>query len=331
MQKTTLALIALLAMGTASLAQEKTAPLKKTEKKEIVIEEKAKGKNEKTVIVIDNDKVTINGKPASEYKGKKHIIIDDDIIISGGNARMPLNRNVTVTTSGGNRAYLGVATEKSDKGARVTEVIEKSAAEKAGLKEGDIITNISGTAIKGSDDLSANIRKHKPEETIDITYLRDGKEKKVKALLGKTDEAMLYNFGETFGRDFERNFNFKMEPPVASTLPRYPRGFYFGDDNLFEYRIMDRPKFGMDVEDNPDGDGVKVSKIEIESNAAKAGLMKDDIITEVESNSIKNVDDLREELDESRDKSVLQMKVLRNGKTETLSVRVPKKIKTAEL
>lgn len=331
MQKTTLALIALMGFGIAPMAQQKTTAPKKTEKKEIVIEEKALGKNEKTVIIIDNDKVTINGKPASEYKGKKHIVIDDDIVINGNNVRVPGQRNVTVTTSGGSRAYLGVATEKNEKGAKVTEVIEKSAAEKAGLKEGDIITSISGTTIKGSDDLSATIRKHKPEETIDLTYLRDGKEKKIKALLGKTEDAMVYNFDETFGREFERNFKFKMEPPVAMVSPRYPKGYSFGEDNVFEYRIMDRPKFGMDVEDNPDGDGVKVSKIEAESNAAKAGLLKDDIITEVEGNNIKNVDDLREELDESRDKSALQMKVLRNGKAETLSVRVPKKIKTAEL
>lgn len=330
MQKTTLALIALLGFGTVSLAQEKATTPKKTEKKEIVIEEKANGKSEKTIIVIDNDKVTINGKPASEYNGKKHIIIDDDIVIDGNNVRVPGQRNVTVTTGGGSRAYLGVATEKNDKGAKVTEVMEKSAAEKAGLKEGDIITSVGGTTIKGSDDLMSTIRKHKPAETVDLTYLRDGKEKKVKALLGKTDDVMEYRFDEDFGRTFERNFNFNFEPPIAMASPRFPRGFTFRDSDMYMFRD-DRPKFGMDVEDNPDGDGVKVSKIEAETNAAKAGLLKDDIITEVEGNNIKNVDDLREELDESREKSTIQMKVLRNGKTETLSVRVPKKIKTAEL
>jgi len=331
MQKTTLALIALLGFGTAAMAQQKTTAPKKTEKKEIVIEEKSSGKNEKTVIIIDNDKVTINGKPASEYKGKKHIVIDDDIVINGNNVRVPAQRNVTVTTGGGSRAYLGVSTETTEKGARVTDVIEKTAAEKAGLKEGDIITSIGGTTIKGSDDLLATVRKHKPAETVDLTYLRDGKEKKVKALLGKTDDAMVYSFDENFSREFERNFNYNFKPPVVSVAPRYPKGYSYNGENHFYTFRDDRPKFGMDVEDNPDGDGVKVSKIEAESSAAKAGLLKDDIITEVEGNNIKNVDDLREELDESRDKSALQMKVLRNGKSETLSVRVPKKIKTAEL
>ncbi len=330
MKKSALAIMALIGFFTATLAQQKTTAPKKTEKKEIVIEEKSSGKNEKTVIVIDNDKVTINGKPASEYNGKKRIVIDDDIVINGSKVRTPGSRNVTVTAGGGNRAYLGVATEKNDKGAKVTEVMEKSAAEKAGLKEGDIITSINGTAIKGSEDLLTTVRKHKPEETIDLTFLRDGNEKKVKALLGKTNDAMTYTIDENFEREFERNFNFEMPPMAGRVAPGHPNGMSFGDNFNFVFR-EDRPKYGMDVEDNPDGDGVKVSKIEPESNAAKAGLLKDDIITDVEGKGIKNVDDLREGLDGSREKLLLQVKVLRNGKPETLSVRVPKKIKTAEL
>jgi Trypsin-like serine proteases, typically periplasmic, contain C-terminal PDZ domain len=63
----------------------------------------------------------------------------------------------------------------------------------------------------------------------------------------------------------------------------------------------------------------------------KAGLQKDDIITAVEEKTIKTVDDLREALAESREKSSISIKLQRNGKAETLTLKVPKKIKTAEL
>ena len=58
-----------------------TAPKeeKKLEKKEIIIEKKEGTKKEKMVIVIDGEKVTINGKPAEEFEGKGRIFIDDDI------------------------------------------------------------------------------------------------------------------------------------------------------------------------------------------------------------------------------------------------------------
>ncbi|HSC53977.1 MAG TPA: PDZ domain-containing protein [Phnomibacter sp.] len=328
MQKITLAFIALLGLGTTALAQQKTtntAP-KKEEKKEIIIEEKSNGTKEKTVIVIENDKVTINGKPASEYDGKKHIVIDDDIIINGKQVRVPSQRKtVTIAGTGVPRAYLGVATEKDAKGAKITEVMEKSAAEKAGLKSGDIITNISGTAITGSEDLLSTVKKHKPEETVDITYLREGKEKKVKALLGKTTDATAYNF------DGRYNYNYNFETPGVAIAPRVHGEFRSFNDGGMLWYSDDRPKFGMDVEDYADGDGVKVSKVEAETNAAKAGLQKDDIITGIEDKNVKNVDELRRALSESRDKSTLNLKVLRGGKPETLTLRVPKKIKTAEL
>jgi serine protease Do len=238
------------------------------------------------------------------------------------------------TTSGEPRALLGVATEKTDNGAKVTEVMENTAAAKAGLKVGDVITSVNGTPISNEQALMETIRKYKPEQSVDITYLRNGKEKKVKATLGKTEDSFSWNldedFARGFNRDFERNFRFDMEPPVAMT---FPRGQTFGPNQeyrLFNY-LQDRPKFGMGVTDNPDGDGVKVSNVEAESNAAKAGMLKDDIITELDGHNIKNVDDLQEELADARDKSTLAIKVLRNGKTESLTLRVPKKIKSAEL
>ncbi|HSR37711.1 MAG TPA: PDZ domain-containing protein, partial [Phnomibacter sp.] len=275
----------------------------------------------KMTIVIDDGNVTINGKPADQYKGDGRIIIDDDIVINGNMVRVPGARGGVTVRKAEPRAFLGVSTEKDEKGARVSEVIEESAAQKAGLQNNDIITSVNGVKVSDSESLLEAVRKCKPGQQVDVAFLRDGKEKKVKATLGKTDDAYAFTMPQDYMQGFDRNFNFRMvEPPM---MPGAPRGMWYWNE--------DRPKFGMGVEDNPDGDGVKVSNVEAESQAAKAGLQKDDIITEVEGKTIKNVDELREELAEGRDKPSLSVKVLRSGKAETLTLRVPKKIKTAEL
>jgi serine protease Do len=325
MKKAYLLLACLGVIATAAMAQQKTPQkttpdTKKQEKKEITIEEKSGKTNEKTVIVIEGNKVTINGKPADQYQGKKHIVIDDDVVINGNHVMVPhqggaYNYSMTAAKP---KAMLGVVTEQVDKGAKVTEVMDESAAEKAGLKEGDIITGVNETKITGTQSLQETIRKFKPQETVDVTYLREGKEKKVKATLGRSEEAFALSNGE----DFMKDFNIRIEPPMAFAAPYGLRGYAIRDD---------RPKFGMGVEDNPDGDGAKVSSIEPESQAAKAGLQKDDIITEVEGENIENIDELRRILAESHDKSSLALKVQRGGKTESLTLRVPKRIKTADL
>ncbi|MCU0394295.1 MAG: PDZ domain-containing protein [Chitinophagaceae bacterium] len=330
MKRIAFALLAMLVLGGSLLAQKApakpkapAAPTPPEGRKEIIIEKKEDGKNEKTIIIIDNGKVTINGKPAQDYKGEQRIIIDDDIVINGNVVRVPGARGGVTVRKAPSRAFLGVSSEADDKGARITEVVKESAAAKAGLQAGDIITGINGKKVSGSEGLLETVRQFKPEEQVDVTFLRDGKEKKVKATLGKTDDAMAWTMPEDFMQDFGRDFNFRMEPPMAFAMPR-GRGdvWMYGDS---------RPKYGMGVEDNPDGDGVKVSNVEPESSAAKAGLQKDDLIVEAEGKSIRTVDDLREELAKGREKSALTLKVQRGGSTQTLTLRVPKRIKSAEL
>ncbi|MEI2740513.1 MAG: PDZ domain-containing protein [Chitinophagaceae bacterium] len=61
-------------------------------------------------------------------------------------------------TEDANRAMLGVTTEKVDEGAESKLTVTKeSAAEKIGLKEGDIITKVDDKKIENPDDLSAAI------------------------------------------------------------------------------------------------------------------------------------------------------------------------------
>jgi serine protease Do len=68
-------------------------------------------------------------------------------------------------------------------GVYVAAVSENSAAAKAGLKEGDLITSVDGTQTDTSPTLQEIIARHRPGDAVTITYLRDGKENSVKAVL----------------------------------------------------------------------------------------------------------------------------------------------------
>lgn len=69
-------------------------------------------------------------------------------------------------------------------GAEITEITPGSGAEKAGLKEGDIITGLNGVPVAGGTELVANILNFQPGDTVEITLVRDGKRMNVEVLLG---------------------------------------------------------------------------------------------------------------------------------------------------
>jgi serine protease Do len=127
-------------------------------------------------------------------------------------------------------------------------------------------------------------------------------------------------------------FNFNFDGPRSFSIPAIPEmPFEFGDGMRgFAYR-SDRPKYGMSIQDDENGNGVKVTAIEKESNAEKAGLKENDIITEMGGKPVKNVDTAREILGLNKDEVSIPLKVLRNGVPQDLSIKVPRKLKTANL
>jgi serine protease Do len=322
MKRITLSLLAIASMLGGSLFAQTTT---KSEKKEITIEKKEDGKKETMVIKIDGNNITINGKPAEDYKGKERIIIDDDIIINGDIVTIPGKGSVTITGNGTQqRTILGVTTEKTDKGAKIESVSDGSGAEKAGLKEGDIITGINKSVITSPEDLISAITKQKPGDIVDVDYIRDGKKAKCKATLGKSEDSFNYNFNT-----YPEAYGYRFEMP---RVPRVPRANLWNPEEFRELMIFsDRPKYGMSIQDDEDNRGVKVTQVDDEGNAAKGGLKEDDIITEVDAEKVTSVDALRELLDTKKDKASVSIKILRDGKEQSLTIKVPRKLKSADL
>ena len=308
------------------LAQKEKADKEKKEAEQIIITRKG-SKDDKVVVEVIGDKVIVNGKELKDNEDgdisvKRHKI--KDVFAFGGNQNFNWNDgdHFKMFNMDENKAMLGVSTEQAEKGAEIENVTEGSAAEKAGLKKGDVITKIGDYKIESPDDLSKAIKARKPGDKVAVTFLRDKKEQTVTAELTKWKGVNV--FTTVPGME-----GFKMDmgdfAPHVQTMPRIatPRMNWSWSGG--------GPKLGVSVQDTEDGKGVNVIEVDEDGNAAKAGIKEDDIITEVDGKAVNSADEIARLMKENKDKSSVKVKLLRKGKTENVEVKIPRKLKTADL
>jgi serine protease Do len=290
---------------------------------EIIIKRKDPSKDSKVTIEIKGDEVLVDGRPLEDF-------VNDDVSVKLRNMKryklgpstqfrydggrwLPDNDNLT----GKDMPFLGVMTEGSSEGAKIEEVSENSAAEKAGLKEGDIITKVNDKKVYDHEQLSDVIRKMKPDDKVTITYKRNGKESTTTATLGKRKMAPT--------------------PPNPPVAPMPPMGFNF-DGGAFDgrdfhrfFNFENRPRLGVKVQDTENGKGVKVLDVDEGSTADKGGIKEDDVITRFDGKEVNSAEELSDALSDAKDKSSFKVELQRNGKPQTIEIKVPKKLKTANL
>lgn len=291
------------------------------QKNEEIIIRRNNDSNVKTTIVIYGNDITVNGQPLADYKGDVKVITRN--LMSGNSRNFLYSPRFKFNTDefNPNRTFLGVLTEKSGKGALIKTVTKGSAAEKAGLKAQDVITKIGDKEITTPEDLASSVRNYKPGNEVKIDYLRSGKKKTTKAVLGKTDRAMTYGFNvDSLFKD-GRNFNFETQD--FPRLDNLSRSLRFFDGN--------QPKLGLKIQDLEDGSGVKILQVEEGSAAEKAGIKKDDIITTINGEKINSVADIREKMAMATDKQHYTLKAKRNNTDVNFEVQVPKQLKSADL
>ncbi len=299
-----------------------------TSKEQSIIIHQKNSTNEKVTVVIDGNNITVNGKPVDDFKSKDIDIIRQDMAMDDAdvfvNGEMPpmapmaprppqmksFNRDM-MRTIHYNSAFLGVMTEKSDQGAKITEVTDSSAAAKAGLKEGDIITKIGDDKVTGPDDLYKAVGKHKAGEKLTVTYLRNGKQSTANATLSKSEQVKVYSWNAPGGDEMYKNYQ--------------PYNFSFSWDG-------DKPRLGISAQDTEDGNGVKILDIDDDdSPAGKAGLKEDDIITQVNGKAITSTEDLKQSMHDLKKGDTVKITYKRNNLTQTVDVKFPKELKTVDL
>ncbi|MFM6926377.1 MAG: PDZ domain-containing protein [Ferruginibacter sp.] len=325
----------------------------KKETQEIIIRKKG-DKDTKITVEVKGDQVTINGKPLSEFKDDEITINKRNIIIRDGKGgtRFQINPedfegfSWSGDDDGEPTAFLGVTTnvysdandkEGTHKGAEITNITKGSAAEKAGLKNGDIITKINDKKVDDPNSLSDVVTSFKPKEEVTVYYRRDGKEQSAKTTLGerKGSKAMAYSFSGPDG--MTRSFSM----PRIQSVPGVelgdisPRIWSPGNgENTYRFYSDSYPrqqKLGLKIQDTEESNGVKVLDVDKDSPAEKAGIKKDDIVTEIGGKKITNTDEMREGLMDNMEKSTYNIKATRNGSSLSFDIKIPKKLKTANL
>ncbi len=182
------------------------------------------------------------------------------------------------------RALLGVQIQEVDarlasekklntlNGVYVQGLTAGSAGASAGLKTGDIITQINGVAVNTSSQLQEQVARFRPGDKIKVSYLRGGS--------ASTTEAVLRNATGTTGvvREDAAAATIKYEGATIAAVP-----------------ARDLAKLGLEG-------GAKISDIK-GSNFRETGMADGFIITRIDKNAVTKPSDVKNYLDQARENS----------------------------
>ncbi len=185
---------------------------------------------------------------------------------------IPINRAKeileTLKTKGKvERGFLGVKIEKIDDvfakqyglkektGVMVGDIVSGSAAEKSGIKRGDIILEFDGQKIESAEKLQDIVAASAPNKKIDVVVWRDNSKKLISVVLGEWTEEQVASVEETAPGKSEK---------TGSWLGMKVK--QFTKDMAEELNVT------------PDEQGVVIVDIESGSKAAELGLYVGDVI-----------------------------------------------------
>lgn len=244
------------------------------------------------------------------------------LLAAGGASAAQPQEGEKEKSSHGKQGWLGVAIQDVTprmarekelpvkSGALVNDVTGESPAEKAGIKEDDVIVQFNGTNVEESDDLRSAVRAASPGDQATVTLYR-GKEKK--------------SLQVTLGSAPRRVEEFSFHGPGRIVIPRMPHmghiprihvvssdeqlGLTLGDLNrqLGEY-------FGA-----PEGKGVLVQEVEPKSAGDRGGFKAGDVILTAGKRDVESIKDVSDALEGVREGEKVEFGVLRKGTRMTLS------------
>ncbi len=247
---------------------------------------------------------------------------------SGRNQNSP-ERRVSVIVNGGN--FLGVRTEDLTRenmsrfgagemrGAVVTEVVQGSPAERAGLRKDDVIVRFDNESVTSPRKLNRLIGESAPEATVRLTVKRGGGEQEISATLGKRES-------------LENSLN-RLTVPQTEELRRRLEGLQGlqrnRDGNFTFFNAGASRRIGVttqpltkqlaDYFGVASGDGLLITAVGENSPAAKAGLRAGDVITEADGTRVRTTVDLAQSIGRKTDGDV-SLTFVRDKQSRTVRV-----------
>jgi len=163
---------------------------------------------------------------------------------------------VTIVSQAIDQDYQKALNLKSRKGAIISDVTSGSPADKAGIKQYDVVTEVKGVAIESPTDLRMKIADIQPGTKVEIKLVRDGQEKKVTAAIAELETG---EKTRTAAETAAKNIGIT----VSTLTPQIAR------------------RYGLQT-----SEGLLITDIENGSDAERKGLQPGDIIVQVNRQKI---------------------------------------------
>ena len=169
-------------------------------------------------------------------------------------------------------------------GAIISQVIQNSPAEDAGVKEQDVIIEVDGEKVNDSSNLKNLISSGRPNDKTKLTVIRDGREKYLTVILG-------------------------LRPGEKELTETYRYG-----EKLFDILGLRVETFENRDPKNLDYvNGVKIVEVKKDSPAFDNNIKRGDIITEMGKTSIKEKNEYDLELESYSKGNTIMLRIVRNG------------------
>ncbi|MFK7946427.1 MAG: PDZ domain-containing protein [Saprospiraceae bacterium] len=199
-----------------------------------------------------------------------------------------------------NKGELGVQLgDATDEGVHIMKVNRNSAAENAGLNDGDIITEIDGQIMSNGNDIIEALKEKKAGENVDISYLRNGSEYKTPVILKKSND--IFHFKNEDG-EFKWNGN--------------------RDDWNFNWMEEGNTSMGVLLGEDTDDEGVSILGTTENSGAEEAGLEKGDIIISINDKNVNTNDELVKAVQAQEVGDILEVVYKRDGELFNTTVEL---------
>ena len=207
------------------------------------------------------------------------------------------------------RGWLGVSVQEVTKdladsfgldiprGALIGSVLKDSPAEKAGLKNGDVIIDFDGQQIVYSGDLPLIVGRIPPERKVNATIFRNGKKSVIPVTIGKLDEKV--------AQDISVDKEVESKNILGITVK-----------DIASLSVAEKKQLGQE-------EGVVVFNI-FPGPASDAGIRRGDIIDKIRFKKINNIKDYEKISKTFKKGSTVAMRIIREKNGSFLTLKIPK-------
>lgn len=224
---------------------------------------------------------------------------------------------------------------KEERGALVTDVLENSAAEKAGIRKDDVIVRFQGESVLTAAQLARLVREVPVGRKVDLEVIRAGAPLTLSATIEKADAAWSPSIpdpAELADRIHEGLAPLR-DPSLREKMRATPRAFSFrmAPDGEGLLR-MGRPRLGISYEEidgqlalyfkSPKDTAILIREVTRDSAAERGGLKAGDLLISLNSRGIADTEDLASAVRDLEDGKPAPVVVIRDGRRVELSVTV---------